>query len=145
MHHSANFWYCSSSTLITSCPNVTKYSFRLSNCAFQLHRSQQKKSKKKCELCICFIYSMHNTFPVNDLWKYMCMKYILAHMSVHSKHINVHTIGWLRLVGSLRLKISFAKKPYKKDDILQKGPIILRSLLTVAKPYVCACRLCKWI
>ena len=31
--------------------------------------------------------------------------------------------------------ISFAKEPYKRDDILQKRPVILRSLLIVATPY----------
>ena len=41
-------------------------------------------------------------------------------------------MGWLRLVGSLKLKVSFAKEPYKRDDILQKRPIVLSILLTVA-------------
>jgi len=45
-------------------------------------------------------------------------------------------MGWLRLVGSLKLQVSFAKESYKRDDILQKRPIILRSLLIVATPYV---------
>jgi len=45
-------------------------------------------------------------------------------------------MGWLRLVGSLKLQVSFAKEPYKRDDILKKRPIILRSLLMVATPYV---------
>ena len=45
-------------------------------------------------------------------------------------------MGWLRLVGSLKLQVSFAKKPYKRDYVLQKRPIILRSLLIVATPYV---------
>ena len=31
-----------------------------------------------------------------------------------------HAMGWLRLVGSLKLQVSFAKEPYKKDNILQK-------------------------
>jgi len=44
-------------------------------------------------------------------------------------------MGWLRWVGSLKLKVPFAKEPYKRDDILQKRPIILRSLLIVATPY----------
>jgi len=44
-------------------------------------------------------------------------------------------IGWLRLVGSLKLLVSFAKEPYKRDDILQKKPIILRSLLIVGTSY----------
>jgi len=34
------------------------------------------------------------------------------------------TMGWLRLVGSLKLYVSFAKEPYKRDDILQKRPIM---------------------
>jgi len=44
-------------------------------------------------------------------------------------------MGWLRLIGSLKLQVSFAKEPYKRDDILQKRPVILRSLLIVATPY----------
>ena len=31
-----------------------------------------------------------------------------------------HTMGWLRLVGSVKLQVSFAKEPYKRDYILQK-------------------------
>jgi len=44
-------------------------------------------------------------------------------------------MGGLRLVGSLKLQVSVAKEPYKRDDILQKRPLILRSLLIVATPY----------
>jgi len=44
-------------------------------------------------------------------------------------------MGWLRLVGPLKLKVSFAEEPYEKDYILQKRPMILRSLLIVATPY----------
>ena len=51
-----------------------------------------------------------------------------------------HTHEWswhTWLVGSLKLSVSFAKEPYKRDYILQKRPIILRSLLIVATPYEC--------
>jgi len=44
-------------------------------------------------------------------------------------------MGWLQLVGFLELKFSFAKEPYKGDDILQKRPMILRSLRIIATPY----------
>jgi len=44
-------------------------------------------------------------------------------------------MGWLRLVGSLKLQVSFAKEPYKKDYLLQKRHVILRSLLIVATLY----------
>jgi len=45
-------------------------------------------------------------------------------------------MGWLRIVGSLKLLASFAKEAYKTDYILQKRPVILRSLLIVATPYL---------
>jgi len=44
-------------------------------------------------------------------------------------------MGWLRLVGSLKLLVSLGEEPYKRDYILQKRPIILRSLLIVVTPY----------
>jgi len=44
-------------------------------------------------------------------------------------------MGWLRLVGSLKLEISTVKEPYKRDYMLQKRPVILRSLHIVATPY----------
>ena len=44
-------------------------------------------------------------------------------------------MGWLRLVGSLKLQVSFAKESYKRDHILQKRPLILRSLLYIASWY----------
>ena len=43
--------------------------------------------------------------------------------------ILVQQMGWLRLVGSLKLQGSFVKEPYKRDDILQKRPTILRVLI----------------
>jgi len=46
-------------------------------------------------------------------------------------------MGWLPSVGSLKSQVSFAKEPYKLDDILQKRPTILRSLLIVAKQETC--------
>jgi len=36
-------------------------------------------------------------------------------------------MGWLWLAGSIKLWVSFAKEPYKRDNILQKRPIILAS------------------
>ena len=46
-----------------------------------------------------------------------------------------HSMGWLRLVGSIQTQVSFAKETYKRDDILQKRLMIWRSLLIVATPY----------
>jgi len=49
--------------------------------------------------------------------------------------VNITAMVWLRFVGSFKLHVSFAKEPYKRDDILQKTPILLRSLLIIATPY----------
>jgi len=54
-------------------------------------------------------------------------------------HICIHAyvdMGWLWLIGSIKFQVSFAKEPYKTDDILQKRPMILSILLTVATPYI---------
>jgi len=40
-------------------------------------------------------------------------------------------IKWLRLVSSPKTKVSFAKEPYKKDYILQKRLVFLRSELII--------------
>jgi len=42
---------------------------------------------------------------------------------------NNDAIGWLRLVGSFKLKVSFAEYRLFYRALLQKRPIILRSLL----------------
>jgi len=42
---------------------------------------------------------------------------------------------WLRLVGSLKLQVSFAEYRLFYRALLQERPIILRSLLMVATPY----------
>ena len=44
-------------------------------------------------------------------------------------------MGWLRLVGSLELQVSFAEYGLFKRALLQKRHIILRSLLVIATPY----------
>ena len=44
-------------------------------------------------------------------------------------------MGWLRLVGSLKLQVSFAECSLFYRVLLQKRPRILRSLLVVATPY----------
>ena len=51
-----------------------------------------------------------------------CRSFLLS-TSLFWQTFHAH-IGGLRLVGSLKLYVSFAKQPYKRDDILQKRPII---------------------
>jgi len=46
-----------------------------------------------------------------------------------------NNMGWLRLVGSLKLYVSFAEYHLFYRALLQKRPIILRSLLVEATPW----------
>jgi len=54
---------------------------------------------------------------------------LLIHMSSYSY------MGWLRLVGSLKLQVSFAEYGLFYRALLQKRPIVSRSLRIVATPY----------
>ena len=53
-----------------------------------------------------------------------------CHGDFHLVHLPVKTfkfisgMGWLRFVGSLKVSVSFAKEPLKRDYILQKRPNI---------------------
>jgi len=47
----------------------------------------------------------------------------------------LHDMGWLRLVGSLKLQVSFAEYRLFYRALLQKRPVIWRSLLIEATPY----------
>ena len=40
------------------------------------------------------------------------------------------TMRWLRCAGSLRLYVSFAKEPYKRDDFVQNRPIFWRTTIS---------------
>ena len=51
-------------------------------------------------------------------------------------HCLIHV--WYKIIcmtNMYHLTNMYAKEPYKRDDILQKRPIFLRSLLIVATPY----------
>jgi len=51
-------------------------------------------------------------------------------------HVDKSPMGWLRLVGSSKLQVSFAEYHLFYRALLQKRRIILRSLLIVATPYL---------
>ena len=56
-------------------------------------------------------------------------------MCLFVRLLGMYVMGWLRLVGSLKLQVSFAKEPCKRAYILQKKPVILRSLPVIATSY----------
>ena len=57
-----------------------------------------------------------------------------------SKRGQARCMWWLRLVGSLKLQVSFAEYRLFNRALLQKRPKNLRSLLIVATPYQCHIR-----
>ena len=42
--------------------------------------------------------------------------------------------GVVSIIRLLQIEVSFVKEAYKRDDMLQKRPIILSSLLIIAPP-----------
>jgi hypothetical protein len=84
--------------------------------------------------CICVTwlisYVGHDSFYLCDMTHFYLsdMTHLHAwrdsrvwHDSFHMSDMAHSTcMGWLRLVGSLKCYVSFAKEPYKRDDILQK-------------------------
>ena len=65
-----------------------------------------------------------------------CKKYWHTHNDTHKpRHAQTNSYG-VDLVSRIDwIQVSFAKEPYKRDAIVQKKPIILWIVLTVATPY----------
>jgi len=104
-------------------------------------RSRHSVNEWESPWCVCLSFIVAIPAKASaDIWVYVCVcereresdwmrESLMCMPAIHMCHT-----GWLRLVGSLKLLVSFAKEPYKRDCILQKRPIILRSLLIVATP-----------
>ena len=89
-------------------------------------------------ICTMCQYLQHDiqTWLVNTCDMTFQHDHTHTHTPTHTHTGWVVNMGWLRSVGSLKLHVSFAKEPYQRDDLFHKRPIILRSLLIVAIPYV---------
>jgi len=55
----------------------------------------------------------------------------ISNIGKHFLGVIILAMRWLLLVGSFKLQVSFAKKPYKRDHILQKRPMIQTQCLHV--------------
>ena len=60
--------------------------------------------------------------------------YTLQHAATND-NVYLLGMGWLRVVGSLKFYVSFAEYGLFYRALLQKRPLICRSLLIVATPY----------
>jgi len=84
------------------------------------------------DACI-FVYGVYgrggfHAYTYLDMRIDVYTHYTYIHVTSHSD------MGWLQSGGFLKLQISFAKEPYKRDDILQKRPVNLRRLFIVTTP-----------
>ena len=60
--------------------------------------------------------------------------YTETNMETHKEPDTETNMGWLRLVESIKLQVSFAKQSLFYRALLQQRPIILSILLTKATP-----------
>ena len=74
---------------------------------------------------------LHAYLHVLCVWSYTPNKYTNMYIHIHP----VFNMGWLRLVGCLKIQVSFAKEIYKRDLYSAKRPVFLSILLIVATPY----------
>ena len=93
-------------------------------------------------MCVC-LYTQ--TFSkISSLLTLLAMYHSTYRMTVELTFENLG-MGWLRLVGSFKLQVSFAEYRLFHKALLKKRPICLRSLLIVATPYlhiyICICLL----
>ena len=89
-------------------------------------------------VCVCVIYIfmylfmylfIYNTCVYVSTCIFTYTLAIVARASVQCIYLYIYSysssyMGWLRLVGSKKLQVSFEKEPYKRDYILHKRPII---------------------
>jgi len=59
---------------------------------------------------------------INALWH----THVWVVPRIYMSYVTHTFVPWLRLVDSLKTYVSFAKEPYKRDDILQQRPICFR-------------------
>jgi len=92
-------------------------------------------------VCVCVYVCLCVSLSV---YMWVCV-YICRYIDI------CRDMDWLRLVGFLKLLVSFAEYGLFYRALLQKRPIILRSLLIVATLYidhlgvfVCVC-VCVWV
>ena len=80
--------------------------------------TRNKKKKNACKNAFT-LRSAHQSFPEKPTMQHFSNIHISIQMRMR------HTaMRWLWLVGSIKLQVSFAKEPYKRDYILQKRPVI---------------------
>ena len=66
-----------------------------------------------------YVFSIVDSFICVD--SFVCIEFLMSSFWWSCWLVDM---GWLWLVGSIKLQVSFAKELYERDDILQKRPIL---------------------
>ena len=77
---------------------------------------------------------MNNVNIRMKMWMFIWTNTRMQNVNTHMNDVN-NGMGWLRLVGFWKLQVSFAEYRPFCGSLLQKRPMILRSLIIVATPY----------
>jgi len=88
-----------------------------------------------CHFCTCILSYIRGSSNriMTDSYVLFHDCFICIHLYVTCVRVSYGVALFSRIDTIIRF---FAKEPYKTDDILQKRPIILSILLTVATPYL---------
>jgi len=81
-----------------------------------------------------YVWYIWNIWYICYIWYTQCIRYIWNTGAASRLH-QPHHMGWLRLVGSLKLQVSFVEYRLFYRALLQKRPIIWKSQLIVATSY----------
>jgi len=102
---------------------------------------ERERGKKREKKCVSYVRIRHVTQSCHDYVmspirtsRVMTMKESSHMYAGVMSHIRMSHVGWLQLVGSLKLYVSFAEYHLFYRALLQKRLIILRSLLIEATP-----------
>ena len=102
--------------------------------------TQKQKNSCSCEHQFVFFFVLHppifRSLSTEHVLKYIKIYNIALSILIYTIQVLIYgmCMGWLRLVGSLKLQVSFTEYRLFYKALLQKRPIILRSLLIVATP-----------
>ena len=112
---------------------------RVCTCVFRLFM------RVRSFVCAC-VYMCISTFYAS-MFLCVCVRvHMFLNIRVLQKSLTAGTWRRERAVVRNMHMVSFAKEPYNRVCILQKRPVVLRSLLIVATPYVHSCvRVCTCI
>jgi len=101
------------------------------------------RSHRICAIWLIHTCAMTHSYVWHD--SLICVTWLIPTCNMPRSYVwydsficvtRLPSMGWVRIVGSFKLQVSFAEYSLFYRALLQKRPMILRSQLIVATPYV---------